>query len=377
MAAMGGLLARGLLFLLGVGVVLGILISAVRTFVVPRAQNSFLTRLVFLGTGRLFTFYMDRRGYHGWRERDRVLAFFAPVTLLILPVVWVICITLGYSAIYVALGVEDWVTAFTISGSSLLTLGTTPFIHLGITVVQFSEATLGLGLMALLIAYLPTMYGAFARREALVEMLAVRAGTPPTAVELLLRLKRIDGLETLSESWREWESWFAELEESHTSLAPLIFFRSPVPGQSWVTAAGAILDTGALLTAAVALPPDPAAQLCMRAGYTALRRIADFFYYEYDDDPHWPERPVSITRAEFDGSCETLAAGGLPIRQDREAAWEAFAGWRVNYDEVLLFLAEVTQAPWAPWSSDRGRADIDVRRIRLRERRPESPGRRV
>jgi len=293
MAAMGGLLARGALFVLGVAVVLGILISAVRTFVVPRAQNSFLTRLVFLGTGRLFTFYMDRRGYHGWRERDRVLAFFAPVTLLILPVVWVICITLGYSAIYVALGVEDWVTAFTISGSSLLTLGTTPFIHLGITIVQFSEATLGLGLVALLIAYLPTMYGAFARREALVEMLAVRAGTPPTAVELLLRLKRIDGLETLSENWREWESWFTELEECHTSLAPLIFFRSPVPGQSWVTAAGAILDSGALLTAAVALPPDPAAQLCMRAGYTALRRIADFFYYEYDDDPQWPERPVS------------------------------------------------------------------------------------
>ena len=362
-------LARLLVFCLGTGLVLGTIASAVRTFVVPRAQNSFLTRLVFIASGRLFNVYMKLRGYRDWRERDRVLAFFAPVTLLILPLVWVVCITLGYALIYRALGVNDLETALTVSGSSLLTLGTTPFISFGITIVQFSEATLGLGLVALLIAYLPTMYGAFSRREARVEMLAVRAGTPPSAIEMLLRLQRIDGFGDLRDTWQEWEVWFTELEESHTSLAPLIFFRSPVPEQSWVTAAGAIMDAGALLTAAVDMPPDPAAQLCLRAGYTSLRRIADFFYYEYDQDPLWPDVPVSITREEFDSACETLAAGGLPLRPDREAAWAAFAGWRVNYDDVLLFLADITQAPWALWSSDRGRVGRSVRRIRLLRRR--------
>ena len=260
-------------------------------------------------------------------------------------------------------------TVLTVSGSSLLPLGTTPFINFGITLVQFTEAALGLGLVALLMAYLPTMYGAFSRREARVGMLAVRAGTPPTAIEFLLRLHRIGGLDNLHETWQEWEVWFTELEESHTSLAPLIFFRSPSPQQSWVTAAGTILDAGALLTTSVDLPPDPAAQLCLRAGYTALRNIADFFYYEYDRNPHWPNVPVSISRAEFDDACDALAAGGLPLRQDREAAWAAFAGWRVNYEEVLLFLADITQAPWAPWSSDRGRTDRSERRIRLLRRR--------
>ena len=362
-------LARALLFCLGAGLVLGTIASAVRTFVVPRAQNSLLTRFVFLTSGRLFNLYMTFRRYRQWRERDRVLAFFAPVTLLILPLVWVVCITLGYALIYRALGVGDLETALTVSGSSLLTLGTTPFINFGITLVQFTEATLGLGLVALLIAYLPTMYGAFSRREARVEMLAVRAGTPPTAIEFLLRLHRIGGLDNLHETWQEWEVWFTELEESHTSLAPLIFFRSPVPEQSWVTAGGAIMDAAALLTAAVDRPPDPAAQLCLRAGYTSLRRIADFFYYEYDHDPLWPQVPISITREEFDSACETLAAGGLPLRQDQEAAWAAFAGWRVNYDEVLLFLADITQAPWALWSSDRGRVGRNVRRIRFLRRR--------
>ncbi len=362
-------LARALFFCLGAGLVLGTIASAVRTFVVPRAQNSFLTRFVFLTSGRVFNTYMAFRRYRQWRERDRVLAFFAPVTLLVLPLVWVVCITLGYAMIYRALGVSDMETALTVSGSSLLTLGTTPFITFGMTIVQFTEATLGLGLVALLIAYLPTMYGAFSRREARVEMLAVRAGTPPTAIEFLLRLHRIDGLDNLHGTWQEWEVWFTELVESHTSLAPLIFFRSPVPEQSWVTAGGAIMDAAALLTAAVDMPPDPAAQLCLRAGYTSLRRIADFFYYEYDHDPLWPQVPISITREEFDSACDTLAAGGLPLRQDREAAWEAFAGWRVNYDEVLLFLADITQAPWAPWSSDRGRVGRSVRRIRLRRGR--------
>ena len=362
-------LARALLICMGAGLVLGTIASAVRTFVVPRAQYSLLTRVVFLGMGRVFNLYMRLRGYDDWPQRDRVLAYFAPVTLLILPVVWLNCLTFGYAAIYRAFGVPDWESAITISGSSLLTLGTTPFISFGITIIQFSEATLGVGLVALLIAYLPTIYSAYARREARVEMLAVRAGTPPSAIEWLLRLQRIDGFDNRHETWHEWEIWFTELEESHTSLAPLIFFRSPTPQQSWVTAAGTILDAGGLLTAVVDLPPDPDAQLCLRAGSTALRRISDFFYYGYNRNPRWPREGISITREEFDETCARLEAGGLPLREDREAAWATFAAWRVNYEEVLLFLADITQAPWALWTSDRGRVGRSVRRIRLRRGR--------
>ncbi len=119
-------------------------------------------------------------------------------------------------------------------------------------------------MVALLIAYLPTMYAAFSRREQAVNMLEVRAGSPPSAVEMLLRFRRIHGLDKLGEYWRTWETWFADIEESHSTLATLVFFRSPRPEMSWVTAAGAVLDAAALTLSAVDVPYEPSAALCIR-----------------------------------------------------------------------------------------------------------------
>jgi hypothetical protein len=153
--------------------------------------------------------------------------------------------------------------------------------------------------------------------------------------------------------WQTWESWFADLEESHTSLAAIVFFRSPRPGRSWITAAGAVLDSAALYAAVVDRPQEARAGLCIRAGYIALRAIADNFAIEYDANPHFPASPISVSRAEFDDAYDKLAAAGLPLKADREQAWLDFAGWRVNYDTVLLALAKLTMAPYAPWSSDR------------------------
>src|ERR1700694_5836204 len=124
-------------------------------------------------------------------------------------------------------------------------------------------------MLALCIAYLPTIYSAFAKRESAVSLLEVRAGSPPSAVELIERYQRLHGLDSLHPLWETWEIWFAELEESHTSLAALVFFRSPKPQQSWVTAAGAILDAASLMNAAVAMPHDLQADLTIRAGFLA------------------------------------------------------------------------------------------------------------
>ncbi|MBZ0299703.1 MAG: hypothetical protein K8J31_08190 [Anaerolineae bacterium] len=341
-------------FALGAITVYVTLASAVRTFVVPRAQNAFLTRLVFLNMWSLFQLYIRWRKIDTYEGRDRVLNYFAPVTVLILPLVWVTYIILGYMFMYWSMGVRGWEQALTISGSSFLTLGTTPFINLPITLFQFTEATLGLGMVALLISYLPTMYSNFSRREATVELLSVRAGSPPSAIEMISRIHRIRGLDYLHELWEEWEIWFTELEESHTSLAPLIWFRSPQPENSWITAAGTVMDAAALVTSTVDIPRDPSAQLCIRAGFIALRRITDFFFYRYDTNPHYPQTPISITRQEFDDAYDELAAAGVPLKAGRDQCWLDFAGWRVNYEETLLFLANITQAPYAPWISDRG-----------------------
>jgi len=180
-------------------------------------------------------------------------------------------------------------------------------------------------------------------------MLEVRAGSPPFAVEMIARYQRIHGLNRLSQQWETWEAWFTDIEESHTSLAALVFFRSPKPEHSWVTAAGTVLDAAALVRSSVEMPPDPRADLCIRAWYLALRHIADYFGYEYNPDPHYPNQSISVTREEYDRGMEIMSSAGVRLREDREQAWRDFAGWRVNYDQVLLELARLTLAPDAPW----------------------------
>jgi hypothetical protein len=208
-------------------------------------------------------------------------------------------------------------------------------------------------LVAILIAYLPTIYGAFSKREVAVNQLAVRAGTPPSAAEFVLRAHRIGGLASMTAFWAQWETWFAEVEETHTSLAALVFFRSPLPEQSWVTAAGAVLDTAALIASTVDQPRQAQTELCLRAGYLCLRHIADYFELTYVAEPHFPQEPISIARAEYEAVCDQLAAAAVPLKADRDQSWQDFGGWRVNYDRVLLALAALTMAPYAPWSSDR------------------------
>jgi hypothetical protein len=268
---------------------------------------------------------------------------------------WLIMLCLGYMGMYWSLGAGTWYESFKISGSSLLTLGIASNDSTwAVPALEFSEATLGLIMVALLIAYLPTIYSAFAKRESAVSLLEVRAGSPPAATELIERYQRLHGFEHLHGLWEQWELWFAELEESHTSLAALVFFRSPKPQQSWVTSAGAVLDAAALVNAALDVPHDLPAALTIRAGFLALRSIPDFFGITYDSNPK-PTDPISVSRAEFDVAWDHMAERGVPLKPDRDAAWRSFSGWRVNYDRVLVALAYITMAPEAPWSSDRRR----------------------
>ena len=344
------LVVRVLVFIAGLAIVAGTFLSAVRTFVLPRSAPDQLTRVIFLLMRRLFDLVLKRTA--SYEDRDRVMAIYAPLALLSMPPVWLICVLIGYMGMFWAIGVPTLRLAFRISGSSLLTLGFAPVETLGETILAYSEATLGLILVDLLIAYLPTMYNAFQKRETAVTLLEIRAGSPPSAVEMFLRFQRLKRMEKLGELWTSWEIWFAEIEESHTSLPALAFFRSPQPEHSWITAAGAVLDAAALAASTLDIPHDVQADLCIRAGYLALRRIADFFGIPYNPAPSTND-VISISRDEFDEACRQLEQGGVPLKLDREQAWRDFSGWRVNYDYVLLALCGLTMAPWAPWSSDR------------------------
>ncbi len=269
-----------------------------------------------------------------------------------MPVVMLILIQAGYMMLYWAVEPRPLYQLFEISGSSLLTLGSEEVETAASKILEFSEATIGLILIALLIAYLPTMYSAFSQRETAVSIWDARAGSPPTVVEMVGRTHRTNELGMLRDIWLEWEIWFAELEESHTSLGPLAHFRSPVHDRSWVTACGSVLDCAAFILTAVDVPFEPRAAFCIRSGFFALRQIGNFFNIPHDPNPQ-PDDPISISRYEFEQVCDTLASQGVPIREDRDDAWHNFRGWRVNYDTVLLQLADMTMAPYAPWISDR------------------------
>lgn len=346
----GLLLARISVALLGLLFVGGTLLSAIQTFVLPRGVNVRLTRVVFGSVGLLFR--VRARRASTYEQQDRIMALFAPFALVMMPVILLSLVLVGYMCLYWALDPRPLAEAFKLSGSSLLTLGYASVDRATFKLLEFSEAMIGLILVALLIAYLPTMYAAFSRRESNVALLEARAGTPPSAAEMIARSHRTGELEQLHEFWDRWETWFAEVEESHTSLAALSFFRSPQPGRSWVTAAGTVLDAAALMLSTVDVPWSPSAAFCIRAGFLALREVARFFNIPFVADPA-PDDPISISRAEFDDVCDELASRNVPLKEDRDQAWRDFAGWRVNYDSVLLALAALTMAPYAPWSSDR------------------------
>jgi hypothetical protein len=352
-----------LAFGVGTLMVVATVLSAIMTLVVPRALPVMITRWVFTGVRALFRLRGSRA--RSFEARDRDLALYGPISLFVLAATWLVLTGTGYMLLFWSLGERPLRRAIVLSGSSIYTLGFEAPPNLPTTLLAFTEAGFGLVLLAMLISYLPSMYQSFQRREAAVAALDVRANTPPTAPAMLIRSSVIGGWRRLEALWREWETWFVDITETHTSLPALVFFRSPHWEHSWVTASGAVLDGASLLASTVDRPRSPDAELCIRAGYVALRRIADFFGIDHNPNPHWPEVPVSIDRREYDQVCRELIEAGVPLKSDLDQAWRDFAGWRVNYDRVLLALASLTMAPYAPWSSDRSmivRNDLRHRR---------------
>ena len=343
---------RGLVAALGVAALVLVLASAVRTLVLPRGLPSRISRLVFLVLEGILRLVTARRGF---RHRDAAYAGLGPAYLLVMLGIWLTVVLVAFVGIIEAVRPGPLVEALELSGSSLATLGVVAAPG-ALTVVSVVEALVGLMLLALLIGYLPTVYTAFSRREAVVDTLALRAGLPLHGPALLVRSWRLDHLQSLPEVFQQWTVCFINIAESHVSFPVLSWLRSPQPRRSWITASGAVLDAAALLLAAV-LPgrdaPDVVrrrvadAELCLTAGVQTLRRIAAY---------HAVPRPAAdstllLSRAAFDAAMRVLREAGLPVRDD-DVAWTAFAARRNDYDRVLVALAAYLVAPPAPWSAD-------------------------
>ena len=354
-----------ILAIIGVALILWASLSAVVTFVVPRGTPVRLTRWVFVVLAAVFRGVALRSPTY--LKRDRIMALYAPFGLISLPIVWLIIIYWGFTLLLFAAGVSPFHHALLLSASSIFTLGSFPAPNLTTEAISSIEAGLGLGLVAILISYLPSIYSSYSKRESKVTGLEAFAGTPPFAGDLLVRLTRIGRLEALPELWMSWAEWFGEIEETHTSIPALVFFRSPQPDRSWITAAGAVLDAASLVAATSAPMTQPEAQLCIRSGFLSLRRIADYFNLDYNPNPS-PDDPISVTREEFDLVYDRLIEDTTEVVVDRDDAWASFQGWRVNYDTVLLELCSLTVAAPAPWSSDRAPDPSTFQRLRRRRR---------
>ncbi|UOR04593.1 hypothetical protein MUN82_16795 [Hymenobacter aerilatus] len=335
-------------FLLGLFVVISTVQAAIRSFVLPRSESVRINKWALA----LVRYLFDTVAALGktYAQRDRVMALYAPVGLITIPLVCLALVAAGYTAMYWALGRGDVATCFRLSNNVLLTLGTSnPPKSLLISTLSYSEAALGLLLITLLISYIPTMYQAFSERESVVAQLELRAGTNRSATDLVCWLERADEPSDNDTEWNTWAQWFLALEEQQTSLPMLTFFRSPQPGRSWVTAADIILDAAALMMSAVERKPSRYQDLCFRAGCLSLNRIMRYFRDQSNTHTaSWikGEQPVTPPDQEsYRKSLVRLREVGIPIVADEDAAWRAYVQLRTHYREAVEYLARLTISP--------------------------------
>jgi hypothetical protein len=361
-AVQAGTVVAVIAFVAGLVIVVSVLASSVITVVLPRGVRTRIGRFVF--TSMRLLFKLRIRSSTSYENRDRTLALYAPLSLLALLGTWVVGLFVGYTALLWSVGAHPLRAAFTMSGGSLTTLGLRTPRTLPQIALALSEAILGLGELALLITFLPNIYSDYHRRERDVTKLRTAAGSPPEGVNILIRLHNLERLDARTEIWVGWTDWFVDTEQTHSAFPALAFFRSMMAEFSWVTASGAILDGASLAASCLDLSRDYEAELCIRTGYLFLRRIAALFNLPHATNPA-PTDPIAVTRDEFDEVWRRMADAGMPLK-DPDQSWRDFKGWRVNYDEVLIRLANLTEAPIAPWSSDRGL--VDGRRLTFIER---------
>jgi len=355
--------ARIVAALFGTSLVFAVLISALETVVLPRNGYTRIARLVFAVADRVLV--------HKWRNKDRAAnlrALYAPVALVSLPLVWMLTVTFGFSFVFWAISHDTAQRSFEVSGSSLFTLGFAEPEGSARIWLTFVEATIGLGLVALLISYLPTIYAAHHEREKGISVLKPFAGTPPSPVNLLANLQLLDALDN-PELWRTSASWVLDLDQTHTAFPALCYFPEASPEESWVASVGSLLDAAALLLSASAFSTEEHAteeikgpMMALAYGLPTLVTIGRSAGLPIERPALVmallaragdPPPAISLRREEYIEALDRLHPLLAVPESDREQCWRRFAWLRSGYDDALRGLAGLTLASPAPWTTDR------------------------
>jgi hypothetical protein len=330
--------------------------SVIGTLIVPRSVSSWLTKRVDQLVNDIYV--LATKHIKDFRRLDRILATHAATLLLCQIIAWLGMFFIGFALIFWPLihgGITD---AFRLAGPGVWEIGNDSAQGAAQRTILDIASLTGLITVTLQIAYLPTLYSAFNRRENEVALLNNRAGFPSWGPELLARTHYALGsgvsyLNTLPDLYAGWERWAADVGESHTTYLPLVWFRSPKPLSSWVTSLLAVLDSAALM---LALNPSTApvvpARLCLRAGFTCFGDVARAMGFKIPLDPD-PEQGISVTYDDFLVAISRLEEVDFLIERNPADAWPDFVGWRINYEQAAYAIAGAIDAVPALWSGPR------------------------
>jgi hypothetical protein len=338
--------------------------SVIGTLIVPRPVASLLTKQIdrVLNAGFVFVTKHIKEYY----RRDRVESTHAATLLLFQLVTWLLLFFVGFSLILWPMVTGGITAAFHTSGPALWEIGSEHAQGAAEQTILDIASITGIITVTLQIAYLPTLYSAFNRRETDVALLNARAGVPSWGPELLARTHYALGtgvstIDTLPDLYESWERWAADVAESHTTYLPLVRFRSPRPLSSWVTGLLAVLDSAALV---LVLSPqlgrqysvEVPARLCLRSGFLCFRDVGRAMGFDIPEEPD-PSGGISLSYDEFLDAIERLKRVNFPIERKPEEAWPDFVGWRINYEQAAYSIAREVEAVPALWSGTRRHDD--------------------
>jgi ion channel len=338
----------------GIGLILTVLWETFETIVLPRrvTRHFRLTRLFYRWTWlplRTATALMRNK-----RKRDRLLSYYGPLSLLLLFAFWALTLVVGFALVHYgdgeqfngAVGPNRFGTALYLSATTLFTLGLgdiTPASPLA-RFTTAVEAGLGFGFLALVIGYLPVLYQSFSRREVTISLLDARAGSPPTAFELLRRHSGPNGLEALTEVLQHWEQWSAELMESHLSYPVLAYFRSQHDNESWIASLTAVLDICALAMTGLEGMCQYQARMTFAIARHALVDLSQVFRTAPDKngaDGRLSAEDLALIR-------QQLSTLGFQVRSDAAADAE-LTRLRGLYEPYAMALARFLALDLPPW----------------------------
>src|SRR3989440_2289428 len=337
----------------GVLLITGVLWDVFETIVLPRrvTRRIRLTRLFYRFTWS--PWWAISRLIRKKKRRETFLGIYGPLSLLVLLTVWAASVVFGFALLHWAIGSKvvpannaaSLLTDLYYSGTTFFTLGlgdVTPS-GAGARTITVIEASIGFGMLALVIGYLPVLYQAFSRREVNISMLDARAGTPPTAVELLCRHQEARSMPNLDQWLRDWEMWAADLLESHLSYPVLCFFRSQHDNQSWLSALTTILDTCALVMVGIDGVPKWQAQLTFKMTRHAVVDLSQVFNTSplQHDGKRLPD-------GELDRLRSALAQAGVPLRSE-PGDDGTLAELRSMYEPYITVLSDYLLMPLPGW----------------------------